>query len=51
MLGKLYRGVAGRQCHDVNNLCCSLCSCDFENNKHPHLEFEFNCGVIYYTFF
>jgi hypothetical protein len=24
MLGKLYRGVAGRQCYNINNLCCSL---------------------------
>jgi len=51
MLGKLYSGVAGRQCYDVNILCCSLYNCDFENNKHPLLEFAFNCGVICYTFF
>jgi len=51
MLGRLYRGVAGRQCYDIKNLCCSLYNCDFENNKHPLLESEFNCVVVYYTFF
>jgi hypothetical protein len=37
ILGKLYTVVAGRQCYNISNLCCSLYSCDFDNNKHPYL--------------
>lgn len=46
-VGELFRGLAGRQYYHINNMCHRLYNCDFETNKHPNLEPEIKCGVIY----